>query len=127
MRTRNFILTDVIHRPQDFPKELMPIAYTALGVVQTIRDALRIPIIVTSGYREPQYNKLIKGSENSYHMWRIDDKGYMIFALDIASPRMGTLELCDQVAMLINGEVYAHKTRGFVHVAPYGKDEKFAI
>ena len=35
--------------------------------MQPIRDALRLPIVITSGYRPKKLNKLIKGSKRSAH------------------------------------------------------------
>lgn len=37
-------------------------------VLDPIRDALHTPIIITSGYRSQQVNKLVGGANNSQHM-----------------------------------------------------------
>lgn len=37
------------------------------NLLQPLRDKLRRPIIVTSGYRSPELNKLVGGASNSQH------------------------------------------------------------
>lgn len=37
-------------------------------VLDPLRDVLYTPIIITSGYRNPQVNKLVGGANNSQHM-----------------------------------------------------------
>ena len=38
------------------------------NVLDPIRDVLHTPVIITSGYRSPQVNKLVGGVNNSQHM-----------------------------------------------------------
>ena len=38
-------------------------------ILQPIRDFFDVPLIITSGYRYPQLNKKVKGSENSQHLY----------------------------------------------------------
>lgn len=38
------------------------------NVLEPIRDMVRTPIIITSGYRSPQVNKIVGGVDNSQHM-----------------------------------------------------------
>ena len=38
------------------------------NVLEPIRDVVCTPIIITSGYRNPQVNKLVGGADNSQHM-----------------------------------------------------------
>ena len=128
IKTKNFKTSDVVH--SDFnklPAELEPIAYIAQGYIQALRDKLGIPLVVTSGYRYPAYNKQIGGSENSFHMWRFDKDGNAIFALDIMSPSMPAAQLYELVKPLVKGETYLHRRLQFVHIAPYGADEEWVI
>lgn len=37
-------------------------------VLDPLRDVLHTPMIITSGYRTPQVNKLVGGANNSQHM-----------------------------------------------------------
>ena len=36
--------------------------------LEPVRDMVRKPIIITSGYRSPQLNKIVGGADNSQHM-----------------------------------------------------------
>lgn len=38
------------------------------NVLEPIRDMVCTPIIITSGYRNPQVNKIVGGADNSQHM-----------------------------------------------------------
>ena len=38
------------------------------NVLEPIRDMVCTPIIITSGYRSPQVNKIVGGVDNSQHM-----------------------------------------------------------
>ena len=38
------------------------------NVLEPIRDMVCTPIIITSGYRSPQVNKIVGGADNSQHM-----------------------------------------------------------
>lgn len=38
------------------------------NVLDTIRDKFCAPVIITSGYRSPQVNKIVGGADNSQHM-----------------------------------------------------------
>ena len=38
------------------------------NVLEPIRDMVCTPIIITSGYRSPQLNKIVGGADNSQHM-----------------------------------------------------------
>lgn len=128
IKTKNFKTSDVVH--SDFtrlPIEVQPIAYIAQGFIQALRDKLGIPLVVTSGYRYPAYNKEIGGSENSFHMWRFDKDGNAVFALDIVSPAVTPEKLYELVKPLVKGETYLHRKLKFVHIAPYGADEEWVI
>lgn len=37
--------------------------------LQPIRNELGVPIVITSGFRPPWLNKIIKGARDSYHMY----------------------------------------------------------
>lgn len=41
---------------------------TAIDKLQQLRDALGVPLLITSAYRSPEHNKRVGGATNSYHM-----------------------------------------------------------
>lgn len=43
--------------------------YLAQKVLQPIRDHFGVPLVVTSGYRSPALNRLVKGSPSSFHCY----------------------------------------------------------
>lgn len=125
VRTRNFTLEEAIHRPETFPQELLPIAYIALGYLQSLRDNLGIPLIVQSGYRDKFYNQHIGGVPTSYHVWHWAEDGSPIFAFDITSPSVSAKDLFKAVSKMVNGECYLHEKLQFVHLAPVGLDQEW--
>lgn len=127
LRTRNFTIAEIIHSPIDeFPEEKVPIAIAAMSYAQACRDYLGVPLVITSGYRSPEYNTEIGGSENSYHQWRLVENN-PVWAIDLYSPRLEIQLLYEDLEKLVVGEVYWHRSRGFVHIAPYSKDESWIV
>lgn len=131
IRTRNFSLWEVVHRCELVEDDLIwDIGKVALGYIQCLRDALseryeaQIPLVITSGYRSPKYNKQIGGSPNSYHMWRKSKNG-IIWALDIKSLVLPAPDLYNIVKDYVQGETYLHKRYNFVHIAPNGPDQEW--
>ena len=125
-KTRNFTLAEAIHSDRDsFPEELLPIAYCAMGTIQSLRDVLQIPITITSGYRSSGHNQAIGGAKNSRHIWRYEPDGRMVFALDITSSKLTAQELFEKLKSLVNGETYLHKKLQFVHISPQEIDEEW--
>jgi len=62
--------------------------------LQVLRDYIKVPIIINSSYRSPEYNAKIKGAENSYHV-----KG---MAADIRTESHTPKELHAIILTLIN-------------------------
>jgi len=86
--------------------------------LQEIRDGIKSPIIVSSGYRGLALNTAIGGSKTSAHM-----KG---MAADISTPSMTPLELAQWVAENIAGyDQIIHEFGRWVHLglaqAPRGQ------
>lgn len=134
LKSKNFSTHEVIHRdPEKLPSELEPIAYHAQGMLQGFRNHLKVKygkdiiLNVTSGYRSPSYNRAIGGAANSYHQWRIDKDGSMVWATDLISPNLSQELLYEEAARFFTGEVYMHRTNGLVHVSDYGKDEDLGV
>jgi uncharacterized protein YcbK (DUF882 family) len=38
------------------------------NALQVIRDEVKKPITITSGYRSPEHNRAVKGASNSFHL-----------------------------------------------------------
>jgi len=77
--------------------------------LQEIRDGIKSPIIVSSGYRGLALNSAIGGSKTSAHM-----KG---MAADISTPSMTPLELAQWIAENIAGyDQIIHEFSKWVHL-----------
>jgi len=133
VKTRDFSLREVIHRPDDIPEKAVPIGYIALGYIQGVRDALwsfygrEIRIKIQSGYRSKRYNRTLVGaSSNSFHIWRWEESS-PIWALDISSPDLSPEELYTFCKDYVRGETYHHVRNRIVHIAPTGKDEEWVL
>ena len=55
---------DGAEMPKDVLKNIRELAKN----LQALRDYLKAPITVTSGYRSPEHNKRIGGAKNSFHV-----------------------------------------------------------
>lgn len=92
------------------------------NVLQPLRDALKKPIIITSGYRSPQLNKAVKGSSTSQHLTGN--------AADLIVNSMDNYDLATFIAQNFNYdqlilEYYSGKSTGWVHVSyAIGKNRK---
>lgn len=61
-------------------------------VLDPLRASIGTPIVVTSGYRSPQVNKLIGGASSSQHV--------VGQAADIIVPGMSVAEVCQRIQQL---------------------------
>lgn len=73
--TKNFTLSELSYANPEHGIENTPppmvienLKLLAEKVLQPIRDHFKIPVIVTSGYRSPEYNLRIGGAINSQHI-----------------------------------------------------------
>lgn len=67
--TRNFNLKEFHCKDgTDVPYYYLINVYQLAIELQKIRDEIKTPLIVTSGYRTPQHNKDVGGVKNSYHL-----------------------------------------------------------
>lgn len=78
-RSKNFTLTEIAHRPLLSDPSLQACGMYQMGKMQAIRNFLcgvydrEVKIIITSGYRELEYNRSIGSPDTSNHVWRIED------------------------------------------------------
>ncbi|NQY79000.1 MAG: hypothetical protein HRT47_01685 [Candidatus Caenarcaniphilales bacterium] len=134
IRSRNFSLDEVIHYQGEITQEVLLYGMYRMGRLQAIRDYLclkhdrDIRLKVHSGWRSEWYNSSLPGaSDESYHIWRITEKGLLITASDISSPDLNLDQLMEDVAAFTKGETYQHKRFGFVHEADFGRDEEWIV
>lgn len=71
--TRNFNLEEFLKlssHPDNVPsmQVVCNLQYGVSTILQPVRDALGCPIIINSGYRNPEYNKSVGGVANSQHL-----------------------------------------------------------
>lgn len=76
--TKNFTLEEMLHsdtaaikhikNTTDDTKVIENLRLLCENILQPIRDFVGRPVIVTSGYRSPQVNKLVGGSKTSQHL-----------------------------------------------------------
>jgi len=52
----------------EMPEEVLNNIKELADNLQVLRDKLRLPITINSGYRSPEYNKKIGGVKNSQHI-----------------------------------------------------------
>ena len=127
MRTRNFTLQEVAHRP--LPDHLIPNAVAAMQAMQILRDMgsayfkKDVPLRITSGYRELDYNRKIGSPDNSYHVWRASDKGTLLWAVDFEPIGVDIAQYFAWMMGNVKGERYRHQRHKFIHFAPNGKDK----
>lgn len=64
------------------PLELMPNLVRTAELLEAVRAALGVPIVISSGYRCPELNRFVGGARRSAHV--------MGLAADFTAPRYGT-------------------------------------
>jgi len=82
-------------------------------VLEPLRAELDRPIIITSGYRSPELNRVIGGSPRSQHC-----KGE---AADIVVPGLSPLEVCRAVKKLGRYDQLIHEFGRWCHVSWRGE------
>lgn len=92
-------------------------------VLDPLREAIKTPIIISSGYRCPRLNKAVGGVQNSQHMDGLaaditfqerDDYCFLVYIL-LKSPNHPYKQYIDQC-------IY-YKKKGFVHVSISATDK----
>ena len=84
--TKNFRLSEFGDVPKKYIDNITEVAVE----LQKVRDILCNPIIITSGYRSPEYNKAIGGARHSQHLFGkaadskmlgVDSKEYLAYLI----------------------------------------------
>jgi uncharacterized protein YcbK (DUF882 family) len=95
----------------DVPAEYLPNVISLAKNLQVLRDTLKKPVTINSGYRSPDYNKKIGGASKSQHL--------LAKAADIRVPGLLAIEVYNVILRLIeqgkmhNGGLGLYDT--FVH------------
>lgn len=103
----------------EVPEEYMPNLRRLARVLQHIRNYMGHPVIVTSGYRSPDLNRIVGGAARSHHM--------QAAAADWVCPAFGSpLECADAVARHMDMwhiTQVIHEFGGWVHcsILPVGE------
>lgn len=71
------------------PKEFGALRQLAWGILQPLRDAVGVPVNVTSGYRSPAVNRAVGGSRTSQHV--------LGEAADIVVAGMSSRAVCQKI------------------------------
>jgi uncharacterized protein YcbK (DUF882 family) len=67
--SRNFDLSEfACNDGTDVPAEYLPNVITLAKNLQVLRDTLKKPVTINSGYRSPDYNKKVGGASKSQHL-----------------------------------------------------------
>lgn len=139
MITDNFTIREVAHRP--LPSRLISVGFAATQHMQNVRDAAckhfgkDVPHVITSGYRNLDFNRNIKSSDRSYHIWRIGgtqahakdstrEQGRALFAIDFEPVGVDLVRYYEWYTGWIGGETYLHLPKRFIHTAPNADNKK---
>lgn len=87
---RRYNITEQFNPPQNIIKNITRLAH----VLQRLRDELKLPIVITSGYRCRKVNDIAKGSSTSEHM-----QGR---AVDIYCPSLKNGDFFEKVRKYLN-------------------------
>ena len=93
--TRNFNLSEFQCKSgAEMPQEVLNNIIELAGNLQTIREHLDRPIVITSGYRSPEHNESIGGATNSQHIYGK--------AVDIKVEGLSSQEVYDAIENIIH-------------------------
>ena len=103
----------------DFPYQcVIMLSRLAAEVLQPIRNELAVPVRVLSGYRSPELNRAVRGSQYSRH--QIDVRGKLFAAADIMTGTVPAESIFNMLAVagrdVLFDRVCLYPGMGFVHV-----------
>lgn len=117
--TRHFTSSEFSHSStairlglkNEIPFNLLPNALKVCRALETIRESYNLPIIISSGYRSPELNKLIGGSSSSSHMTGE--------AVDFTIPGISNVDICKEIPKILESfdqVIYEFGPQGWVHL-----------
>ncbi len=83
-----------------------------IPVLQPLRDFLETPIIVTSGYRNPEHNRRVGGHPESHHLFLEDKCAADIWTYDLPAAYRFLETIQDHFCY-----AYWEVSRGFIHIS----------
>ena len=67
--SKNFSLAEIFGSEPADDNQVATAVFMARTILQPLRDYLKAPLTITSGYRSPEHNAVIGGSPTSEHTW----------------------------------------------------------
>jgi len=126
--SRNFTLPELLQSARfpslvpltdDLPHQwVIMLSRLAAEALQPIRNQLAVPVRVLSGYRSPELNRAVRGSQYSRH--QIDVRGHLFAAADIMAGDVPAESIFNMLA--VNGgdvlfdRVCLYPGRGYLHL-----------
>lgn len=86
--------------------------------LQLLRDRVKRPVIITSGYRCPKHNKEVGGVDSSYHTQGL--------AVDIVVENYGLEELANLAKAVGFKGIGIYKSHGFIHL-DLGEERRWTV
>lgn len=133
--SKNFTLEELIHSSTanargiynyPSPKEIENLRKLCVTILQPIRDKWGKPIYINSGYRNPQLNRTVKGSQTSQHLTGaaadIDtNNNKALWNLIVSMIKSGEIAC---------GQLIDEKNLAWIHISlptPYKKNQIFKL
>lgn len=98
-------------------KEIINALTILAGKLEEVREVLGVPMVISSGYRSPDINRIVRGAKNSMHL-----QGY---AADFIAPKYGdpyaVAKRIEQSGVVVDQVI--HEFGQWVHLSFTGKSD----